>query len=215
MTDTITPLREDSANARQALLTCAREGNTEQLGQLLHSYRNYLMILATTQLDGRLRRRVTASDLVQETMLGAVRDFQQFRGNTQNELVVWLRKILLNSLHHAYEKHVRAGCRDIRREVSLDEVSRKLDRSACYLAHAIADGGPSPSQPLRQREQAIAIADQLARLRGDYREVIVLRNLQGLPFEEVADRMDRKCGAVRMLWLRAIEKFRQLHEPGA
>jgi len=58
----------------------------------------------------------------------------------------------------------------------------------------------------------VAIADQLAKLRPDYREVIVLRNLQGLSFEEVAVQMDRKPGAVRMLWLRAIEKFRQLYE---
>ena len=56
------------------------------------------------------------------------------------------------------------------------------------------------------------IADQLARLRPDYREVIVLRNLQSLSFEEIAARMDRKPGAVRMLWLRAIEQFRRTYE---
>ena len=43
--------------------------------------------------------------------------------------------------------------------------------------------------------------------------MIVLRNLQGLSFEEVADRMDRKPGTVRMLWLRAIEKLKQIYQP--
>ena len=43
-------------------------------------------------------------------------------------------------------------------------------------------------------------------------EVIVLRNLQGLSFDEIADRMERKPGAVRMLWLRAIEKFKQVYQ---
>ena len=77
----------------------------------------------------------------------------------------------------------------------------------------IADRGPSPSEPLQKRERAVALADQLARLPSQYRDVIVLRNLQGLSFEEVADRMDRKPGAVRMLWLRAIEKFKQIYQP--
>ena len=81
------------------------------------------------------------------------------------------------------------------------------------LRTALADPGPSPSTPARQRERAVALADQLAKLRPEYRDVIVLRNLQGLSFEEIAERMDRKTGAVRMLWLRAIEKFKQVYEP--
>ena len=70
----------------------------------------------------------------------------------------------------------------------------------------------SPTTPLHDRERAVAIADKLAQLKPDYRDVIVLRNLQGLSFDEVAQRMERKPGTVRMLWLRAIEKFRQLYE---
>jgi RNA polymerase sigma-70 factor (ECF subfamily) len=44
--------------------------------------------------------------------------------------------------------------------------------------------------------------------------VIVLRNLQGLPFDEIAERMDRRTGAVRMLWLRAIDRFKQVCKAG-
>lgn len=182
-----------------------------QLGKLLQVYRNYLTVLASTQLDARLRRRVSPSDLVQEAMLGAYRDFPQFAGNSERELLAWLRQILIHCLHHAYETHFLARRRDVRCEVSLDDVQRALDQSAAGLAQFVADRGPSPSAPARQREFAVAIADLLARLRPEYRDVIVLRNLQGLPFEEVALRMDRKPGAVRMLWLRAIEQFRQLY----
>jgi RNA polymerase sigma-70 factor (ECF subfamily) len=91
-------------------------------------------------------------------------------------------------------------------------VGQSLDRSALLLAEVLVDRGQSPSAPARERERAVAIADLLAQLRPDYRDVIVLRNLQGLSFEEVAERMQRKPGAVRMLWLRAIDKFRQLYE---
>jgi RNA polymerase sigma-70 factor, ECF subfamily len=153
------------------------------------------------------------SDLVQETMLAAHGDFGKFRGSSERELLAWLRQILINCLHHAIETHLKAKMRDVRRETSVEQVSAALDRSVVSLAQVLADQGPSPSAPMRQRERAVAFADQLAKLRPQYRDVIVLRNLQGLSFEEVADRMDRKSGTVRMLWLRAIEKLKQVYEP--
>jgi len=106
-----------SQRAAQELLLTARGGDEQQLGRLLQLYRNYLTILATTQLDARLRRRISPSDLVQEAMLGAYRDFAQFRGVSERELLGWLRQILIHCLHHAYEMHIKAGRRDLRREV--------------------------------------------------------------------------------------------------
>ena len=53
------------------------------------------------------------------------------------------------------------------------------------------------------------LAEVLARLPDDYREVIVLRNLEGLSHEEVAARMGRGVGAVRMLWVRALARVRK------
>lgn len=196
----------------ESLLAVARDGDRDQLGQLLQLYRNYLTILASTQLDARLRRRLSPSDLVQEAILGAYRDFAQFRGTTERELLGWLRQLLIHCLHRAYETHIEAGRRDVRREVPLDVACEAMDRSAVGLAQLLPDRGHSPSTPVRERERAVAMADQLAKLPADYRDVIVLRNLQGLSFPEVAERMGRKPGAVRMLWLRAIERFRLVYE---
>lgn len=191
----------------------ARQGATKPLGQLLDLYRNYLTILATTQLGQTLRRRMNPSDLVQEAMLAAHRDFASFRGETEREFLAWLRQVLINCLHHAVETHVGAKMRDVRCEISIEQVSLALDRSSVGFADALADPGPSPSFPLRQRERAVALANQLAKLSPQYREVIVLRNLQGLSFDEIAARMERKPGSVRMLWLRAIDKLKKVYEP--
>lgn len=197
----------------EKLLDGARQGEPRVLGDLLQVYRNYLTILASTQLDRRLRRRMNPSDLVQETMLAAHRDFEQFRGDSEREFLGWLRQILINCLHHAIDTHVKAKMRDVRREISIEQANTALDRTAVNLVQVLADNGPSPSAPVRQRERVVALADQLAKLRPQYRDVIVLRNLQGLSFEEIAVRMDRNPGAVRMLWLRAIEKFKQICRP--
>jgi RNA polymerase sigma-70 factor (ECF subfamily) len=56
------------------------------------------------------------------------------------------------------------------------------------------------------------LADALSQLPGDYREVIVLRNLEGFSHEEVARRMGRSVAAVRMLWVRALARLRQTIE---
>ena len=194
------------------LLTNARQGVSDDLGTLLQLYRNYLSILADTQIGQRLRVRVSPSDIVQETMLAAHRDFQKFRGCTEREFMAWLRQVLINTIHRTVDTHLKAKRRDVRREVSI-EVLGKMDQSAIDFLQAFADRGPSPSEPLREREAAVALADQLAKLRPQYREVIVLRNLQGLSFQEVAQRMDRSTNAVLMLWLRASEKFKHVYQP--
>ena len=198
----------------EQLLKEARRGAVEPLGQLLQSYRNYLKILATSQFDHRLRRRMSPSDLVQETMLAAHRGITKFKGSTERQFLAWLRQILINCLYHAIETHLKAKRRDIRCEISIEQASVNFDRSAGNLAPLLADRAASPSTTAGQRESVVAFADQLAKLRPEYREVIVLRNLQGLPFSEVAQRMNRGVGAARMLWLRAIEKFKQVYESG-
>jgi RNA polymerase sigma-70 factor (ECF subfamily) len=201
----------DRRSAR--LLLKARGGQRESIGQLLQLYRNYLVVLATTQFDRRLRRRLSPSDLVQETMLAALRDFGQFQGCTERQFLAWLRQILINSLHRAIETHLKTKMRDVRCEVSIEHVSRALDRSTVNMAELFVDPSPSPSAPMQRRESAVAFANQLAALRPHYRDVIIMRNLQGLPFEEIADRMQRNPGAVRMLWLRAVDKLKQVARP--
>lgn len=209
----VSPDGQDTDIPAESLLERARGGGNEPLGQLLQLYRNYLTVLATTQISPRLRRRMAPSDLVQETMLAAHRDFDKFRGGSEREFLSWLRQILINCLHHAVEVHLKAKKRDLRCEVSIEQVSAALDKSVLNFANVLADRGPSPSAPARQRERSVALADQLAKLKPKYRDVIVLRNLQGLPFEEVAARMNCKPTAVRMMWLRAIAKFKEVYEP--
>ncbi|MFG0286564.1 MAG: sigma-70 family RNA polymerase sigma factor [Rhodopirellula sp. JB044] len=206
---------DEAASPVQVMLEKARDEGAESLGELLQLYRNYLTVLATTQLDGRLRRRMNPSDLVQETMLGAHRDFEAFRGGTEHEFLAWLRQILVNCLRTAIDVHFNAQKRDMRREISIEQVSQTIDNSAANFANMLADRGPSPSEPMRRRERAVELADQLAKLRPQYRDVIVLRNLQGLSFDEIADRLDRKPGSVRMLWLRAMDKFKASFEANA
>ena len=96
--------------------------------------------------------------------------------------------------------------RDVAREVSLEQ---SLAESSGRLGSLLAASGTSPSQQAARHEQEVLLAAALARLPDDYREVVILRNLEGLSHEEVARRMDRSAGAVRMLWVRALTRLRE------
>jgi RNA polymerase sigma-70 factor (ECF subfamily) len=177
---------------------------------LLELYRNYLYLVARTQIDLHLRAQVNPSDLVQETFLEAYRDFGQFAGTTEAELLGWLRRILVHNLGGLVQKHVQAQKRDVRRVASLELSLANQGSSTARLGAALAGGALSPSVHSQRRELAAVLAEQLVRLPEDYREVIVLRSLEELPFEEVASRMGRTPGATRVLWLRALDRLRRL-----
>ena len=196
----------------EQLLADARGGRTESLGRVLELNRTDLGLLARAQIDLQLQGRVDASDLVQDTFLDACRDFQYFRGTSHREWVAWLRKILFFNLARVVQRQVGAKKRSARREVPLDRrVSASEGSSgAIPIEIALVSRSSSPSGHARRRERSACLADQLARLPADYREVLILRNLEGLPFPEVARRMDRSSGAVRILWVRAVDQLRRL-----
>ena len=195
-----------------SLIGSARGGDLVSLGELLQLFRNYLSVLASSQIDKRLRPRVSPSDIVQETMLKAHRAFGDFRGSSERELLVWLRQILVNNLATFVEQHVIAAKRDIRREVPLEKLGASLEQSTLMLASILPVNASTPSYSVQRREDAVLLANRIAALPEDYGEVLVLRNLRGLAFGEISQIMNRSEGAARMLWLRAIEKLREVYQ---
>lgn len=200
------PLRLPPIQTRNS---CARNGDSQALGQLLEVYRNYLTILARLQIHRRLQSKVDAADLVQETFLKAHRAFAQFRGGTEPELMAWLRQILAMSVANVVRSYYGTQGRDIRLECDLAD---ELDRSSAAWKLGLVATGSSPSHRAARREEAVLLADALAKLPQDYSDVIVLRHLEGLPFADVAERMGRGLDSVEKLWVRALARLRRVLE---
>ena len=199
----------------EEMLAEARRGEANGLGNLLQYYGNYLKLLVTTHLDAKLRARCSPSDIVQESYFEAHRDFEKFQGRTAGEFLAWLRKILVNNIAREVEKHILSAKRDVRREVRLDGMQAALERSAARLESVFVDRASSPSSRADRHEHVVALANHMAELPADYREVLVLRHCEGLAFKDIARQMGRSTGAVRMLWLRAIGQIRrQMKEEG-
>jgi len=191
------------------LLNLARAGDQESLGLLLRNYFRYLNSLSRSRIDDRIRIRVSASDVVQDTLLEAHRDFSSFVGTSLEEFTGWLRKILFNNLATAIEAHVLAGKRDVRKQRRLEADLGDASQFTGGLDFGLQADVSSPSSPLNRDESLQELQRAISCLPDSYRTVIELRNFQGLSFAEIAKRMNRNSGAVRMLWVRAVEKLKQ------
>jgi RNA polymerase sigma-70 factor (ECF subfamily) len=187
------------------LLELARGGDAESRDRLFEMCRNYLGIVARSQVETWLRVKVDASDLVQQTMLEAHRDFARFEGGSEGEWLAWLREILKHNAADFVRHYRGTAKRQARREVRFRDPADSLSPGVPEAAAADA----TPSQEFLQLDNELRVTAAVAELSPDYREVIVLRNLQRLSFNEVAERMGRTRPAVQMLWMRAIKKLQE------
>lgn len=194
-------------NDLELMIDRARGGDASALGKLLEAYRNYLTLLARLSLRKRLQGKLGESDVVQEAFLEAHRDFPQFRGRTERELTSWLRRILAHNLANVVRHYCGTRGRDIKLE---RELQFELERSSQAVDRGLVAVQSSPSHQVSEREQMVLVADALKRLPPDYREVLILRHLEGLSFPEVANRMGRTLSSVDKLWVRALTKLRRV-----
>lgn len=190
----------------EALLAKARSGDDCALGALLEHYRHYLSLLARVQIGRRLRRKVDLEDVLQDVFLQAHRSFDRFRGGSRGEFEAWLRRILASMLANLVRHYHGTQRRDLRLEVDL---VNDLERSSRNIDCRTAPSQTSPSQVVSRQEQCVLLANAMAKLSDDYREVIILRQLEELSFPEVAERMGRTLDSVKNLWARALVKLRR------
>jgi RNA polymerase sigma-70 factor (ECF subfamily) len=175
-------------------------------GWTLERFRAYLALLARLHLDPDLRRRIDASDVVQQTMLEAHQKREQYRGRSDAELAAWLRQILVHNLADVVRAQGRAR-RDVARERSLNA---SLEASSLRLDAWLASEQSSPSQQAVKNEQLERLMVALDQLPEAQRAAVVLHHLHGCPLAELARRLDRSEPAVAGLLHRGLKALRQL-----
>ena len=190
----------------EGLLEAYRAGDESAGNQLWQRYGPWLGLLARGQLESRFQAKFDPADLVQQTLLEAVRAFPRFRGRTEPELAAWLRQILVHVLAHEIRRYRGTRKRDIDLEQSLHA---DLGASSQRLENTLATSATSPSVKMLRQEQHLRLASVLERLPADMREVIVLRHIEGWSHDRIAQRLQRSPGAVRMLWVRALARLRE------
>ncbi len=191
-------------------LSSARAGSREALGQSLDACRPYLLRVAGCRLDGKLRAKGGASDVVQQTFLDAQRGFNGFTGNSEAELLRWLRTLLLHNVANFNRDFHGTAKRQVAREIALDQNGSPSGWSA------LAGHEPTPSRQALRTEDAERVRQALARLPKRLRRAIELRHQRQLTFQAIGRRMKLSSSGARVLWKRAIERLSaELDERGA
>lgn len=199
-------MSESNLSPINNLIQKARQGDEASRDQLFQMCRSYLGLVARAQVETWLQVKVDASDIVQETMLEAYRDFGRFQGESEKEWMAWLRKILQHNVAD-YVRQYRGAKRQIGREVRFRDPGQST--ADAWGAPEPASPEATPSQELLRIDDEIRVAAALGELPPDYQEVILLRNLRRLSFNEVAEQMGRSRPAVQMLWMRAIRRLQE------
>jgi RNA polymerase sigma-70 factor (ECF subfamily) len=189
-------------NQTMELIRQARAGSNEAMGRLLDRCRGYLLRIADDDLDPRLQAKGGASDIVQDTFLEAQRDFREFTGDSEPELLSWLR----HRLRYRVGKFVRRYRKSAKRAAGREVPIHGGDTSA---AGAVLEADqPSPSELVLAGERDELLGQAMERLPEEYRRVVHLRYHEGLSFEEIGAILARTPNSARKLWARSIERLK-------
>ncbi len=176
----------------------------------IEAYIGYLRLLARLHIAPQLRGKLDESDIVQQTVLQAHAGRGQFRGQSEEEWVGWLRAILTNVVTAALRKYGTAA-RDVGREWSIDA---GMEASASRVEQWLAAEQSSPSQRASRHEQLVRLATALAQLPADQRDAVELHHLKGHTVAEVGELMGRTRAAAMGLIFRGLQRLRQLLTEG-
>lgn len=184
----------------RSLCDAARAGDSDALGTLCERLRGFLSESARRQMQRRLQPKIGASDVVQQSLIQACRQFEQFRGSSEAEFRSWVRRILQNHTIDAARRFNETFMRDARREVSLDPAADAED---------LAAPTKTASSLVRRKESDEALVDAISRLPDRRRRVVELRHRDGLSYADIASRLGINEPAARQIWSRAIGDLRK------
>ena len=177
--DTMTD-RDNDAAVTHGLMDRVRAGDREALNRLLTEHEPHLRRIVDMRLGRQLRRRTSVSDVVQAAQIDVVQQIGRYFDGEPIPFQLWLRRIAQGRVRAIWREHMQAAKRDVRREVPLP------DHSSVQLVKRLAARGSSPSQHVSKQEMATRVRQALAELAETDCEVLLMRDFEGLPYEEIA-----------------------------
>jgi RNA polymerase sigma-70 factor (ECF subfamily) len=199
------------------LLSRARAGETEALGELCSLYRNYLRMIVRTGLGPRLRERLELSDVVQEALVEVVRQFPQFTGQNEAALVGWLRRLVGQKLadlgrYHSRTKRTGAGT-TLPLDAPFDQGGpARTGDGGGRLLDMLSLSQTSPSEVASRRELIVLLADALAALPEQEADILWLHHAESLSFEAIGERTGLSRKSARGIWARGLKRLKRTLE---
>ncbi|ACY17420.1 RNA polymerase sigma factor [Haliangium ochraceum] len=192
------PARSGDASDERELVDRARDGDTEAFRALYQRYHRRVYALAY----GVVQNKEDAMDVVQEGFIKAHRYLDRFEGNSS--FYTWLYRIVMNLSIDHIRKHKRVRHVDFN-----DAISHGQDDAASEDSLLPRVLGQNPGKSLVRKEIREQISAALAKLSDKHRAVLVMRELEGMSYEEMAQAMECSKGTIMSRLFHARRNMQQ------
>ena len=192
------------------LLSKVRAGDQQALAELFARHRDKLRRMVQLRLDHRLAGRVSASDVLQEAYIDAVKRIDHYFAKPDQSFFGWLRLVVGQRLADVHREHL-AQKRDAGQEVPIHRGAGPGADSACLAACLLGDG-TSPSHAAARSESFGRLEDALNQMDPLDREVLALRHFEELSNAETAAILGIQPAAASKRYVRALARLKQILE---
>jgi RNA polymerase sigma-70 factor (ECF subfamily) len=196
----------------ELLLEKIRLGQKPAVETLLDRHREPLRRMIGLRLDPAIAAREDASDIVQDVLLEAHKRIENYLKNPVMPFHLWLRHIAKDHIIDAHRRHRLAQRRSIDREQPLVR-NGLTDQSSMEIARHLVDGGITPASEAVRKELAERVRSALDELELDDREIILMRGMEQMSNQEVAEVLNLTEAAASMRHLRALRKLKLVLAP--
>lgn len=189
-------------------LQVAVHGDPEKVASLLEEFRARISRMLTVRMDPRLRGRLDASDVIQDTFIEVHSRIDEYRARQDMPFFLWVRFLAAQKLTQMHRRHLGAVQRDARRELP-DALRAAPGATTATLAGALMSSGVTPSEVAMRVEDETRLAKVLDELRELDREVLALRHFEGLSNAEVATLLGIEASAASRRYVRALARLQE------
>jgi RNA polymerase sigma-70 factor (ECF subfamily) len=183
----------------QELVAMAQKGDQTALNHLYMVYSERVRWMIRFRMSKELRSKLESMDLVQDTLLQALRGLDGFTYKNEGDFLRWLSKIAENELRGSLRK-LHADKRDIRKDARLNDNRQKTGNQCAEIPTPV--DATTPSVIMSKR-----LEKAMDELKPQYKEVIIWAKIDGLSYNEMGQRLSKSNDAVRKLVSRAMAEL--------
>ncbi len=182
-------------DCEQELIKRAQNGDVAAFESLIEEYQKRIFSIAYRMVSNP----EDAADLTQEVIVKIFKNLDKFQGNAK--FSTWVYRIATNTCLDELKKNKRYTTYSLDKEIETEEGS---------LMGELPDKGPTPEQAAEKKAIQTAVREAIGKLPTDHKKVMILRDLQGLSYEEIADVVGCSVGTVKSRISRARENLKKI-----
>jgi RNA polymerase sigma-70 factor (ECF subfamily) len=191
----------------EPLLQRVREGEARAMAEFFQIRRDQLLVYVQRNMGQALQRKVDPEDIVQEAGIECVRSFGKV-DLSQRDPFSWMCQVAERRIVDAHRRFFDAQKRDAGREVPLGTPGSESGKGG--LVELLVASITSPSQAFSRDQRHQRLGQAIQELPELTREALRLRYVEGMATKEIAERLDKSDGAIRVMLTRAVKRLEEL-----